>query len=98
MFSGCVNKRSESVDVMDVKKELSEWFPDQKGPYHVKNIHECQYLCTIRPMEIRHLIYFANYDFMTGGDFLTGGTAASKRAICSTSQLYPYQSCFTSSE
>ena len=60
MFSGCVNKRSESVDVTDVKKELSEWFPDQKGPYHVKHIHECQYLCTIRPMEIRHLIYFAS--------------------------------------
>ena len=57
MFSGCVNKRSESVDVKDVKKE---WFPDQKGSYHVKNIHECQYLCTIRPMEIRHLIYFAS--------------------------------------
>jgi hypothetical protein len=31
MFSGCVNKRSESVDVTDVTKELSEWFPDQKG-------------------------------------------------------------------
>jgi hypothetical protein len=29
MFSGCVNKRSESVDVMDVKKELLEWFPEE---------------------------------------------------------------------
>ena len=60
MFSGCVDKRSESVDVTDVMRELSEWFPDQKGPYNVKAIHECQYLCTIRPMEIRQLIYFAS--------------------------------------
>ena len=60
MFSGCVNKQSKSIDVTHVKTQLTQWFPDQKGPYNVKNIHECQYFCTLRPMEIRYLIYFVS--------------------------------------